>query len=396
MTPAAPTRSEADVIATDQATPLEDRGRAAGHEHSVHRTSDRLVIPAAAGEDGLRPRPARRKSPRCSTSSPRSTIGWRRSCRSAWTGAGGRRSSRRRGSTPATRRSTLPRALACSRELADRVGPFGRIVAVDLSPAMVERGAARARDIVQLEFLSATRLALPFEDGGFGAATIAFGLGALADPAAGLRELRRVVRPGGRVVCLEPTMPNARWWGRLQHRTARRLAPLAVSVAARRDAYHRLSALVRNVPDADSLATSCGRPGWSTFDIAVSGWGPSRSTRNGAARHRRASGAPSASGDGRHCVLAGSVVVGRLGSVGLSGSPAPFSAMAAPAVTVDPGRVRDRPAAAQGTPGAAAGSPRPASGSGGRPRDDSIVAIHSASPRCSASVTSASAASTPP
>ena len=122
-------------------------------------------------------------------------------------------------------------------ELAERVGPFGRVVAVDLSPAMVERGTARARDIVQLEFLIGDALALPFDDGRFGAATIAFGLGTLSDPVAALRELRRVVRPGGRVVCLEPTMPSPRWWGRLQHRTARRLAPLAVSVTARRDAY---------------------------------------------------------------------------------------------------------------------------------------------------------------
>jgi demethylmenaquinone methyltransferase/2-methoxy-6-polyprenyl-1,4-benzoquinol methylase len=139
-------------------------------------------------------------------------------------------------------------------ELADRVGPFGRVVAVDVSPAMVARGTDRARDIVQLEFLLGDALELPFEDGRFGAATLAFGLGTLADPIAGLRELRRVVRPGGRVVCLEPTMPRPRWWGQLYHRTARRIAPLAVSVTARRDAYRRVAALVRNVPDADTLA----------------------------------------------------------------------------------------------------------------------------------------------
>jgi demethylmenaquinone methyltransferase/2-methoxy-6-polyprenyl-1,4-benzoquinol methylase len=62
------------------------------------------------------------------------------------------------------------------------------------------------------------------------------------------------VRPGGRVVCLEPTMPWPRWWGRIYHRTARRLAPLAVSVAWRREAYRRLARLVQNVPDADTLA----------------------------------------------------------------------------------------------------------------------------------------------
>jgi len=139
-------------------------------------------------------------------------------------------------------------------DLADRVGPFGRIVAVDLSPAMVERGTARSRDIVQLEFVLGDALELPFDDGRFGAATIAFGLGALRDPAAAIRELCRVVRPGGRVVCLEPTMPRPRWWGRLQHRTAQRFAPLAVSVTVRHDAYRQLHGLTSNVPDAEVLA----------------------------------------------------------------------------------------------------------------------------------------------
>ena len=138
--------------------------------------------------------------------------------------------------------------------LADRVGPFGRVVAIDLSPAMVDRGAAENRDLVQLEYVLGDALALPFDDGRFEAATIAFGLGTLPDLSAGLRELRRVVRPGGRVVCLEPTMPRPRWWGRIYHRTARRLAPVATSVAGRREAYRRLAALVRNVPDADTLA----------------------------------------------------------------------------------------------------------------------------------------------
>jgi demethylmenaquinone methyltransferase / 2-methoxy-6-polyprenyl-1,4-benzoquinol methylase len=138
--------------------------------------------------------------------------------------------------------------------LADRVGPFGHVVAVDLSPRMVERGQAHTRDLVQLEFVVGDALALPVPDARFDAATISFGLGTLPDLAAGLRELRRVVRPGGRVVCLEPTMPWPRWWGRVYHRSARRLAPLAVSVAGRREAYRRLALLVKNVPDVETLA----------------------------------------------------------------------------------------------------------------------------------------------
>src|SRR5687767_12811921 len=63
--------------------------------------------------------------------------------------------------------------------LADWVGPFGRVVAVDLSPEMVQRGTANTRDLVQLEFILGDALALPFEDARFDAATIAFGLGTL-------------------------------------------------------------------------------------------------------------------------------------------------------------------------------------------------------------------------
>jgi demethylmenaquinone methyltransferase/2-methoxy-6-polyprenyl-1,4-benzoquinol methylase len=66
--------------------------------------------------------------------------------------------------------------------------------------------------------------------------------------------MRRVVRPGGRIVCLEPTMPRPRWWGAVYHGVAGRLAPMAVSVAGRRAAYRRVAALVRNVPDPDTLS----------------------------------------------------------------------------------------------------------------------------------------------
>jgi demethylmenaquinone methyltransferase/2-methoxy-6-polyprenyl-1,4-benzoquinol methylase len=137
--------------------------------------------------------------------------------------------------------------------LADRVGPFGRVVAVDLSPAMVERGRAATRDLVQLEFLVGDAAALELEDARFDAATIAFGLRVVADRSAVLAELRRVVRPGGRVVCLEPTTPRPRWWGRLYDASVRRLGPLAGTAAGSRDAYRRLASSVTNVADAATL-----------------------------------------------------------------------------------------------------------------------------------------------
>lgn len=137
--------------------------------------------------------------------------------------------------------------------LADRVGPFGRVLAVDLSPGMVARGAAATSDLVQCQFMVGDAASLPSEDDQFDAATIAFGLRVLPDRAAAMRELRRVVRPGGRVVCLEPTTPRPRWWGRIYEGTVHRLAPLAGTATGRRDAYNRLHALVTTNPDASEL-----------------------------------------------------------------------------------------------------------------------------------------------
>jgi demethylmenaquinone methyltransferase / 2-methoxy-6-polyprenyl-1,4-benzoquinol methylase len=138
--------------------------------------------------------------------------------------------------------------------LADHVGPFGRVAAVDLSPGMVALGRAATSDLVQLEFVLGNALDLPFEDGAFDAATIAFGLRNLSDFGAGFREMRRVVRPGGRVVCLELTMPRPRWWGRIHQATFQRMAPLVGSMAGLGETYDYLPASLEGFPDAEQLS----------------------------------------------------------------------------------------------------------------------------------------------
>jgi demethylmenaquinone methyltransferase/2-methoxy-6-polyprenyl-1,4-benzoquinol methylase len=118
-------------------------------------------------------------------------------------------------------------------ELAERVGPFGKVIGIDLSDGMLTRAQTEYRDLVQVEFRHGDALDLPIEDDGVDAATIGFGLRNLANFEAGFRELARVVRPGGRVVCLELTEPRPRWWGRIYHATFRRTAPFAVRAEAR-------------------------------------------------------------------------------------------------------------------------------------------------------------------
>lgn len=145
--------------------------------------------------------------------------------------------------------------------LAERVGPFGRVVGVDRSTGMIELARAAARDLVQVEFVVADALALPVEDGSFDAATIAFGLRNLPDFEAGFRELARVVRPGGRVVCLELTQPRPAIWAKTFRALFGRLAPLAGRLYGVGDTYRYLPESLDGFPDAPHLAAIMRRAG---------------------------------------------------------------------------------------------------------------------------------------
>lgn len=78
-----------------------------------------------------------------------------------------------------------------------------RMVATDFCAPMLVRTAHKGSPAARPAFLAADTLALPFPDRSFDFATVAFGIRNVSDPVAGLREMARVVRPGGRVVVLE-------------------------------------------------------------------------------------------------------------------------------------------------------------------------------------------------
>jgi demethylmenaquinone methyltransferase / 2-methoxy-6-polyprenyl-1,4-benzoquinol methylase len=152
-----------------------------------------------------------------------------------------------------------------------RVGPGSRALDVatgtgDLAIALASRGA----DVVGSDFSegmlerarlksSAVRwehgnaLALPYDDGSFDAATVGFGARNFSDLALGLREMARVVRPGGRVVVLEITTPTRPPLSTFFSLWFDRIVPLLGRVTGEDQAYSYLPSSVKRFPGPRDL-----------------------------------------------------------------------------------------------------------------------------------------------
>jgi ubiquinone/menaquinone biosynthesis methyltransferase len=117
--------------------------------------------------------------------------------------------------------------------------PGARIVACDFSAAMLDRGKEK---VTRTERVVGDALALPFADASFGSVICGFGMRNLADLRAGIREARRVLRPGGTFVTLELFAPKL-LRTRAVHAAALKTAlPVLGAVVARdRDAYAYLA-----------------------------------------------------------------------------------------------------------------------------------------------------------
>ncbi len=142
--------------------------------------------------------------------------------------------------------------------VAARKAGAGEVVGLDFSEPMLER--ARRKD-PSLEWIQGDLLELPFEDGSFDAATVGFGVRNVADLERGLAELRRVLKPGGRVGILEITRPRGplRLFYKLWFDA---LIPLAGKILPGGKAYTYLPASVRRFPGPDEFAKLMERQGF--------------------------------------------------------------------------------------------------------------------------------------
>jgi demethylmenaquinone methyltransferase/2-methoxy-6-polyprenyl-1,4-benzoquinol methylase len=133
----------------------------------------------------------------------------------------------------------------------------GRVVGLDFSGGMLEKAR---RDHPELEFVEGDALALPFVDGEFDAATMAFGLRNLSDPGGGLGELARVAR---RMVVLELVKPPASSFGALYRFHLRHVLPrVGAAISRSPDAYRYLSDTVDSYRTGAELAELAAASGW--------------------------------------------------------------------------------------------------------------------------------------
>jgi demethylmenaquinone methyltransferase/2-methoxy-6-polyprenyl-1,4-benzoquinol methylase len=150
---------------------------------------------------------------------------------------------------------------------AERAG--GRVTGIDFSGRMLERARRKSSTI---KWVEGDLLALPFPDASFDVATVGFGIRNVEDLEAGLRELARVLRPSGRLGCLEITRPRGvlRPFFRLWFDG---LVPLAGKVLPGGAAYAYLPASVRRFPGPEDLAGAMRSAGFADVRWRLLGGG---------------------------------------------------------------------------------------------------------------------------
>jgi demethylmenaquinone methyltransferase / 2-methoxy-6-polyprenyl-1,4-benzoquinol methylase len=132
-------------------------------------------------------------------------------------------------------------------------------VACDFSVGMLTAGAQR--DVPKVAG-DATKL--PFGDGVFDAVTISFGLRNVVDTVAGLKEMARVTKPGGRLVVCEFSTPTVPLFSTVYKEYLMRALPaMARVVSSDAESYEYLAESIRAWPDQAALARRIGAAGWS-------------------------------------------------------------------------------------------------------------------------------------
>lgn len=148
-----------------------------------------------------------------------------------------------------------------------RIGHPASVTGTDFVPEMLEvakRKAATFRGATRIAFSVADAQALPFADESFDVVTVGFGVRNLPDRAANLREVRRVLRAGGRYLILEFTTPPNRGFRALYRGYNRTVVPfLGRVITGDRASYEYLNESILAFPAQEGLAEELRAAGFS-------------------------------------------------------------------------------------------------------------------------------------
>lgn len=147
----------------------------------------------------------------------------------------------------------------------DRVKNDGEVTVLDINHAMLSVGQDRAIDqgrLTGLQWVNGDAMALPLDDKSVDAYTIAFGIRNVTDIPKALREARRVLKPGGRFMCLEFSTVNLPGLKEFYDFYSFNILPKVGSlVAGDSESYKYLVESIRKFPDAETFKDMIGEAG---------------------------------------------------------------------------------------------------------------------------------------
>ncbi|MEO1201330.1 MAG: bifunctional demethylmenaquinone methyltransferase/2-methoxy-6-polyprenyl-1,4-benzoquinol methylase UbiE [Pseudomonadota bacterium] len=139
---------------------------------------------------------------------------------------------------------------------ARKVGDSGEVVLADINHAMLEQGRRRIIDRglgANIRIAQVNAEELPFDDASFDCVTIAFGLRNVTDKDTALKEMNRVLKPGGKLLILEFSKPAAALKPAYDLYSFKVLPTLGKFVAKDEDSYQYLAESIRMHPDQETL-----------------------------------------------------------------------------------------------------------------------------------------------